>query len=125
MRRNALNDQSHTSTVKVVMYATDWCPFCIRAEKLLLSKGAEIKKLNSQHYSNIPIDVQFRTASGEIRDVEIRLRLLRNQTSEVTGYTGTLQDVTERNESEKRIRFLAQHDLLTSLPNRALAFSRL
>ena len=85
----------------------------------------EIKKLNSQHYSNIPIDVQFRTASGEIRDVEIRLRLLRNQTSEVTGYTGTLQDVTERNESEKRIRFLAQHDLLTSLPNRALAFSRL
>lgn len=49
MRRNALNDQSHTSTVEVVMYATDWCPFCVRAEKLLLSKGAEIKKLNTDH----------------------------------------------------------------------------
>jgi glutaredoxin 3 len=31
---------------KVVMYATGWCPYCIRAETLLRAKGvAEIDKI--------------------------------------------------------------------------------
>ena len=34
------------STAEVIMYATDWCPFCVRAEKLLISRGAKIKKIN-------------------------------------------------------------------------------
>ncbi len=38
---------------------------------------------------------------------------------------GTLQDITERKQSEERIRFLAYHDVLTSLPNRMLARDRL
>ena len=33
-------------TARVTMYATDWCPFCVRAEKLLVSKGANVKKIN-------------------------------------------------------------------------------
>ena len=33
-------------TADVTMYATDWCPFCVRAEKLLVSKGANVKKIN-------------------------------------------------------------------------------
>ena len=33
-------------TAQVPMYATDWCPFCVRAEKLLVSKGANVKKIN-------------------------------------------------------------------------------
>ncbi len=33
-------------TAEVTMYATDWCPFCVRAEKLLVSKGADLKKIN-------------------------------------------------------------------------------
>jgi len=33
-------------TAQVTMYATDWCPFCVRAEKLLVSKGANVKKIN-------------------------------------------------------------------------------
>ena len=35
-----------TLTAQVTMYATDWCPFCVRAEKLLVSKGAYVKKIN-------------------------------------------------------------------------------
>lgn len=35
-----------TLTAQVTMYATDWCPFCVRAEKLLVSKGANVKKIN-------------------------------------------------------------------------------
>ncbi len=30
---------------KVIMYATGSCPYCLRAESLLTSKGAEIKKI--------------------------------------------------------------------------------
>lgn len=31
---------------KVVMYATDWCPYCRRAEALLRSKNAEIETID-------------------------------------------------------------------------------
>jgi glutaredoxin 3 len=31
---------------KVVMYATEWCPYCRRAEALLRAKGAEIEKID-------------------------------------------------------------------------------
>ncbi|MEK9866186.1 MAG: glutaredoxin 3 [Betaproteobacteria bacterium] len=31
---------------KVVMYSTDWCPFCSRARKLLESKGVSVEKVN-------------------------------------------------------------------------------
>lgn len=36
-----------------------------------------------------------------------------------------LVDITERKEAEEKIRFMAQHDPLTGLPNRALFFDRL
>jgi len=37
---------SGVSPVKVVMYCTQVCPFCVRAERLLVSKGvAEIDKV--------------------------------------------------------------------------------
>ena len=32
------------------MFATDWCPFCVSAEKLLVSKGVNIKKINIEEY---------------------------------------------------------------------------
>jgi glutaredoxin 3 len=31
---------------KVVMYGTEWCPYCRRAEALLRRKGAEIEKID-------------------------------------------------------------------------------
>jgi glutaredoxin 3 len=31
---------------KVVMYTTEWCPYCRRAEALLRVKGAEIEKID-------------------------------------------------------------------------------
>lgn len=31
---------------RVVLYATEWCPYCRRAEALLRAKGAEIEKID-------------------------------------------------------------------------------
>src|SRR5258708_12905147 len=37
-----------------------------------------------------------------------------------TGYRGVGKDITERKENEEHIQFLANHDALTSLPNRGM-----
>src|SRR5258708_32878482 len=37
-----------------------------------------------------------------------------------TGYRGVGKDITERKENEEHIQFLANHDALTSLPNRTM-----
>ena len=42
-----------------------------------------------------------------------------------TGYRGTGKDITDRMQSEAQMRFMAMHDTLTSLPNRALLNDRL
>ena len=44
---------------------------------------------------------------------------------EVTHYIFTSIDIADRKKSEARIQFLAQHDVLTELPNRSLCIERL
>ncbi len=43
----------------------------------------------------------------------------------VSQYIGISVDVTDRKRTEARVRFLAEHDVLTQLPNRATAMARL
>jgi len=40
-------------------------------------------------------------------------------------FVGVVRDITERKQSEERLLFLAQYDILTGLPNRALFMDRL
>ncbi len=41
------------------------------------------------------------------------------------GWVATHEDITERRRAEEQIKFLARHDLLTGVPNRALLMERL
>ncbi|WP_019937656.1 EAL domain-containing protein [Bordetella sp. FB-8] len=54
----------------------------------------------------------------------IMISAVRDKHSSVSHYICTLIDITDRKKSEARIQFLAEHDVLTELPNRALFAKR-
>ena len=62
---------------------------------------------------------------GSLYPKWINIDVLRNNHEQITHYVTTFSDISERKEAEERIRFLAQHDILTGLPNRALFTSEL
>lgn len=47
------------------------------------------------------------------------------QQGSVSHYIATAIDISDRKRNEERIRFLAQHDVLTQLPNRSMCIERL
>jgi diguanylate cyclase (GGDEF)-like protein/PAS domain S-box-containing protein len=64
-------------------------------------------------------------ATGELRHVEARTRYTYDADGQPLCAVGVVIDVTERHEAARRIAFLAHHDALTGLPNRALLRDRL
>ncbi len=70
-------------------------------------------------------EVWNRRKSGENFPAWLNITAVRNPQGEVTHYVGTMTDITERKEAEKKIEHLAFYDLLTDLPNRQLLLDRL
>ncbi len=64
------------------------------------------------------LDLRVVRPDGGLRFIHEQAEALTGPGGEVLGLNGTVQDVTERMETEARIRFLAQYDALTHLPNR-------
>ncbi|WP_027817585.1 EAL domain-containing protein [Paraburkholderia bannensis] len=54
----------------------------------------------------------------------LMISAVRDKRGSVSHYICTLIDITDRKKSEARIQFLAEHDVLTELPNRALFTKR-
>lgn len=55
----------------VTMYYTDSCPFCKNAEKLLLSKGVEIDKIDTQQEPERFADIIAQIGSDSVPQIFI------------------------------------------------------
>jgi glutaredoxin 3 len=49
------------STAKVLMYATDWCPYCARARSLLESKGVAFEEIDVEAVAGARSEMEARS----------------------------------------------------------------
>jgi len=70
-------------------------------------------------------EIWNRNASGHIFPTATTVALARDQFGRMTHFIAAVTDITERKQIEARNRELAEHDVLTGLPNRMLLTDRL
>ena len=70
-------------------------------------------------------DFRIVRADGEVRMVENRVHVVRDAEGRLQRIDGTMTDISERKQSQERIEYLAQYDVVTGLPNRRLFNDRL
>ena len=72
---------------------------------------------------NLPYEATFQLSDGVYRNVEIMMYTYKTNVGQRIG--GIVRDITERKQAERRLEYLAMHDMLTDLPNRQLFQDRL
>jgi diguanylate cyclase (GGDEF)-like protein/PAS domain S-box-containing protein len=71
----------------------------------------------------VMFESEMRRKDGSYYPVEIRIQLSHSEVPPV--FFANVQDITERKKTESRLKFLANYDSLTELPNRSLFLDRL
>jgi diguanylate cyclase (GGDEF)-like protein/PAS domain S-box-containing protein len=67
----------------------------------------------------------IRRRNGEAFSAFLSLSQVHNQKGDISHYVGVFADISETKAAEARLEFMAYHDSLTELPNRALLLDRL
>ncbi|MGE0080172.1 MAG: PAS domain S-box protein [Thiohalomonadaceae bacterium] len=70
-------------------------------------------------------EIWDRRKNGEVFPLYTSITATRDAQGELQNYIAICTDISERKAAEERIRYLAHHDVLTGLPNRALFEDRL
>lgn len=63
--------------------------------------------------------------NGQAYSQRLSITAVRDEQGQITNYIGNFSDITEQKAYEEKIRYLAHHDTLTSLPNRFMLVERL
>ncbi len=71
------------------------------------------------------VEYQIVCADATVKWVSEKAQAVRNDAGEIVALEGIIDDITDRKRFEERLSFLAQYDVLTGLPNRALFYDRL
>jgi len=56
---------------KVTIYSADWCPFCVRAKRLLDNKGVKYEEVNVDQHPGAREEVTKRTGHKTIPQIFI------------------------------------------------------
>jgi diguanylate cyclase (GGDEF)-like protein/PAS domain S-box-containing protein len=83
--------------------------------------------LNERVFSGESETLEFEIVGlkGTHRWLETHAVPFRNTKGEIIAHMSNTRDITERKQTEERLSYLANYDLLTGLPNRILLFDRL
>ncbi|HET7176768.1 MAG TPA: EAL domain-containing protein [Gammaproteobacteria bacterium] len=78
------------------------------------------RRLVTGERPSISFTTRYLTADGRAIDVQVDTVISRSETGAINGVISVTTDITERVQSEKRLRYLAFYDPLTGLGNRVL-----
>lgn len=70
-------------------------------------------------------EIYNRRKNGEVYLQELSISAVVDDSNQVKNYVGIFADITSRKDREEHLEYLATHDSLTELPNRALFYDRL
>jgi len=98
----------------------DWLEMVVLPEDRLDARLAFLRLVSGVEPPGETLETFVRTKSGEQRKIAWRNAVLRDAEGEITAVLRSGEDVTARRQAEAQVTFLAYHDRLTGLPNRAL-----
>jgi diguanylate cyclase (GGDEF)-like protein/PAS domain S-box-containing protein len=97
----------------------DWFAVAVREEERESARSGFGRVIRGELEGISEFESVVLAASGEERLVRWHNTVLRGDDGLVTGCLGSGEDITDRRLAEQRVAFLAYHDPLTGLPNRA------
>lgn len=84
-----------------------------------------VKQLLDGTIEKINFEKRYLRKDGSIVWGSVQASLVRNEMGKPEYFITAIQDITEHKRAEQQVSFMAYHDKLTGLPNRALFFDRL
>jgi diguanylate cyclase (GGDEF)-like protein len=82
-----------------------------------------IAPLRRREVDMLTFETTHRRQDGSLYPVEVRMQLFHAENPPV--FVAVITDITDRMKAQEQLQFLAHHDALTNLPNRALFLERL
>ncbi|MGE5758095.1 MAG: bacteriohemerythrin [Sideroxydans sp.] len=84
-----------------------------------------VSKLLTGEREDARIEHRYLRKDGDVLWGSLQISLVRDEKGAPDYFISAIQDITERKQAEQQISYMAYHDKLTGLPNRALLFDRL